>query len=276
MDKSKITEKFSDYDSIESMSTEELLFNINNEDAKVADAVGKAIPQIKKLVDQLHQDMLQGGHLFYIGAGTSGRLGILDASEIPPTFGVKNRIIGLIAGGDKAIRTAVEAAEDDRGLARKDLSKYNFSSKDALIGIAASGTTPYVMGGLQYAKSIGSTTGCITNNTRSPIAAIADCPIEVIVGPEFITGSTRMKSGTSQKLVLNMISTSLMIKAGRVKGNKMVNMQLNNDKLVKRGINFIIDELNISPEEASSLLSKYNSVQEAINFWQSEKSKPDG
>ncbi|MBC6427525.1 MAG: N-acetylmuramic acid 6-phosphate etherase [Ekhidna sp.] len=276
MDKSKITEKFSDYDSIESMSTEELLFNINNEDAKVADAVGKAIPQIKKLVDQLHQDMLQGGRLFYIGAGTSGRLGILDASEIPPTFGVKNRIIGLIAGGDKAIRTAVEAAEDDRGLARKDLSKYNFSSKDALIGIAASGTTPYVVGGLQYAKSIGSTTGCITNNTRSPIAAIADCPIEVIVGPEFITGSTRMKSGTSQKLVLNMISTSLMIKAGRVKGNKMVNMQLNNDKLVKRGINFIIDELNISPEEASSLLSKYNSVQEAINFWQSEKGKPDG
>ena len=275
MDKSKITEKFSDYDSIESMSTKEILINMNKEDAKVADAVAKALPQIECLINQLHEKMLRGGRLFYIGAGTSGRLGILDASEIPPTFGEKDRIIGLIAGGDKAIRTAVEFAEDDTDLARKDLSQYNFSSKDALVGIAASGTTPYVLGGLRYAKSIGAATGCITNNPDSPIASVADYPVEVFVGPEFITGSTRMKSGTSQKLVLNMISTSLMIKAEKIKGNKMVNMQLTNDKLIERGIHFLVDELDVSAEEASRLLSKHHSVQKAIDFWQSERAKSD-
>ena len=267
MNNSKITEKFSDYDSIESMSTEEILNNMNKEDFKVADAVKRVIPMICKLVDRLHINYQNGGRLFYIGAGTSGRLGILDASEISPTFGVSNQIIGLIAGGDKAIRIAVEFAEDDMSLAQKDLSKYNFSSKDTLVGIAASGTTPYVLGGLQYAKSIGSTTGCICNNPNSPIATVVDFPIEVIVGPEFITGSTRMKSGTSQKLVLNMISTSLMIKAGRVKGNKMVNMQLSNDKLIKRGINFLIDELDISYNEAKKLLERHNSVRNVLDSW---------
>lgn len=261
----KTTEKTSYYDHLESMSVSELLYNMNQEDQKVAAAVNKSIPQIEQLVEALWPKFLEGGRLFYIGAGTSGRLGILDASEIPPTYGMPHdRVIGIISGGDQAIRKAVEFAEDSKELAAKDLTSYNFGSNDTLIGIAASGTTPYVLGGLAYAKSKNALTGCITNNEGSPVAAASEFPIEVVVGPEFVTGSTRMKSGTAQKLVLNMISTSLMIKIGRVKGNKMVNMQLNNNKLVDRGRRFIQEELGIADDQAKALLDKYGSVDAAI------------
>lgn len=261
----KITEQPSLYDDLEKASTKSLLENINQEDKKVADAVEKVIPQIEKLVDALVERFDKGGRLFYIGAGTSGRLGILDASEIPPTFGMPHdRVIGLIAGGDNAIRKAVEFAEDNTIQAWKDLNKYDIGPLDVLVGIAASGTTPYVLGGVDDAKARGILTAGITNNPGSPLARAVDIPIEVEVGPEFVTGSTRMKSGTSQKLVLNMISTTLMIKIGRVKGNKMVDMQLSNNKLVDRGTRYLMEALKITYEEAENSLKQYGSVREAI------------
>ncbi len=265
MKKRPITESDSLYDALESMSTAELLENINREDQKVAMAVQQIIPLISQLVNQIIERFEQGGRLIYIGAGTSGRLGILDASEIPPTFGMSpDRVLGLIAGGDRAIRKAVENAEDSTEQAEKDLAKVKITANDTVVGIAASGTTPYVIGGVKYAKTCGALTGCITNNVKTPLAAAVDIPLEIIVGPEFVTGSTRMKSGTSQKMVLNMISTALMIKIGRVKGNKMVNMQLNNVKLFNRGIRFLMDELSINESEAEELLTTYGSVQKAL------------
>ncbi len=264
-----ITETSSDYDQLENMSIYELLNNINQEDYKIPAAVEKVIPAIAGLVEGLVDRFNNGGRLFYIGAGTSGRLGILDASEIPPTFGFDaNRIIGVIAGGDTALRTAVEFAEDETEQAWEDMKKFNPNAQDTLVGIAASGTTKYVLGGIIYAKKNGLLTAGVTNNPGSPLAQVVDIPIEVNVGPEFVTGSTRMKSGTSQKLVLNMITTSLMIKLGRIKGNKMVDMQLNNNKLVNRGIRFLIDELSISTEEAKDMLNKYGSVREALIQYQ--------
>lgn len=264
-DYKKITEQPSLYDNLEKMSTAELLRNINEEDKKVAHAVEKVIPQITALVDATVERFQKGGRLFYIGAGTSGRLGILDASEIPPTYGMPHdRVIGLIAGGDVAIRKAVEFAEDDTKQAWKDLQEYNINKDDVLVGIAASGTTPYVLGGLEDAKAHGILTAGITNNPGSPLARLADIAIEIEVGPEFVTGSTRMKSGTSQKLALNMISSALMIKIGRVKGNKMVDMQLSNNKLVDRGTRYLVEALGMDYEEAGKALEKYGSVREAL------------
>ncbi|MBE9488961.1 MAG: N-acetylmuramic acid 6-phosphate etherase [Bacteroidetes bacterium] len=267
MDTSKLTtEQSSKYTDLEKMDTLKLLKSINREDKFVPIAIEKELPKIQILIDIIFSKMEQGGRLFYIGAGTSGRLGVLDASECPPTFGVTDDwVIGLIAGGDVALRKAVENAEDDTNLAWTDLLQYNISDKDVLIGIAASGTTPYVIGGLQKAKQHKIITGCITCNKNSPLSLEADYPIEIIVGPEFVTGSTRMKAGTAQKLVLNMISTAVMIKLGRVLGNKMVDMQLSNKKLTKRGVKMIIDELNIDDELASELLLKYKSVREVLN-----------
>lgn len=262
----RITESASLYSDLEKMPTNEIIENMNNEDKKVANAVQKTLPIISKMVDLIFPRFTAGGRLFYIGAGTSGRLGILDASEIPPTYGLPhNRVIGLIAGGDTAIRKSVEFAEDNPDQACEDLGKYGLNENDSVIGIAASGSTPYVVGGLEYANKIGAFTGGLTNNPNSLVAKVATLTIEVIVGPEFVTGSTRMKSGTSQKLVLNMISTALMIKIGRVKGNKMINMQLSNKKLVNRGINFLMEELKIDREEASLLLNKYGSVKDALS-----------
>jgi N-acetylmuramic acid 6-phosphate etherase len=259
------TEQPSLYDSLDLMSTHEILENINNEDAKVAVAVNKTIPQIEKLVDALVLRFNKGGRLFYIGAGTSGRLGVVDASEIPPTFGMPfGAVIGIIAGGDAAIRKAVEFAEDDVTQAWNDLQEYNINSNDVLVGIAASGRTPYVIGGVEQAKKKGILTACIVCNENSALAQKVDIPIEAIVGPEFLTGSTRMKSGTAQKLILNMISTALMIKIGKVKGNKMVNMQLSNHKLVDRAIRMIMDELQVSREEAEILLEKHGNVHNSI------------
>jgi len=264
-DYNKITEQPSNYDSLEKMSTSSILENMNNEDKKIADAVALVIPEITILVNALEERFDKGGRLFYIGAGTSGRLGILDASEIPPTFGMPyDRVIGLIAGGDAAIRKAVENAEDDTQQAWKDINTYEVGQNDVVIGIAASGTTPYVIGGVTKAKGKGLLTACITNNPNSPLTKVVEIPIAVNVGPEFLTGSTRMKSGTSQKLVLNMISTALMIKIGRVKGNKMVNMQLSNDKLVDRGTRYIVEALNISYDKAEKLLKEHGSVKKAI------------
>ncbi|MEN1783613.1 MAG: N-acetylmuramic acid 6-phosphate etherase [Bacteroidota bacterium] len=261
----KITEQPSHYDDLEKATTASLLQNMNREDQKVAESVAKAIPQIEKLVDQLVERFQRSGRLFYIGAGTSGRLGILDASEIPPTFGMPHdRVIGLIAGGDVAIRKAVEFAEDDVLQAWKDLQHYNINANDVVVGIAASGTTPYVLGGVQDARSKGILTAGITNNPGSPLATAVDIPIELEVGPEFVTGSTRMKSGTSQKLALNMISTALMIRIGRVKGNKMVDMQLSNHKLVDRGTRYLMEALHLNYEEAKAMLTKYGSVREAM------------
>ncbi|QOI96425.1 MAG: N-acetylmuramic acid 6-phosphate etherase [Flammeovirgaceae bacterium] len=260
-----ITESSSYYDRLERMSIRELLKNINKEDKTVPLAIERVIPKIEKLVVVIVRKMKAGGRLFYIGAGTSGRLGIVDASEIPPTYGMPHgRVIGLIAGGDKAIRKAVEHAEDDPRQAWKDLKKYSINKKDVLIGIAASGRTPYVVGGLRDAKKNKITTACITCNPKSEVARFADYPIEVIVGPEFVTGSTRMKAGTAQKLVLNMISTTAMVKLGRVKGNKMVDMQLTNNKLIGRGIKMIMEELGIDETKASVLLNKFGSVRKAI------------
>jgi len=262
----KITETPSDYTDLELMNTQSILENINNEDQKVAEAVQKVIPQLTILVDALETRFYEGGRLFYIGAGTSGRLGILDASEIPPTYGMPHdRVIGLIAGGDSAIRKAVEFAEDDTNQAWLDLKSYDISKKDVLVGIAASGTTPYVLGGISEAKKHGVLTAGITNNPGSPLATISDIPIEINVGPEFVTGSTRMKSGTSQKLALNMISTALMIRVGRVKGNKMVNMQLSNNKLVDRGTRYLMEGLHLSYEEAEKALNQYGSVKKALD-----------
>ncbi len=266
MDYIKITETSSNHDNLELMDTTSILQKMNEEDQKIADAVFLVIPQITKLVDALTERFDKGGRLFYIGAGTSGRLGVLDASEIPPTFGMPHeRVVGLIAGGDSAIRKAVENAEDDRVQAWKDLMEHHINSDDVVVGIAASGTTPYVLGGLTDAKKNGLLTGGITNNPSSPLAELADISMAVNVGPEFVTGSTRMKSGTSQKLVLNMISTALMIKIGRVKGNKMVNMQLSNDKLVNRGTRYVMEGLGIGYQEAEELLKKYGSVKKAID-----------
>tara|TARA_R110002012_G_scaffold321191_3_gene547972 strand:- start:13490 stop:14302 length:813 start_codon:yes stop_codon:yes gene_type:complete len=266
MNYNKITETPSNYTDLETMDTTTLLTSINNEDKKIADAVALVIPQITLLVDALAARFNQGGRLFYIGAGTSGRLGILDASEIPPTFGLPHeRVVGIIAGGDTAIRKAVENAEDDTQQAWLDLEVHNINALDVVVGIAASGTTPYVIAGVQACKEKGILTACITNNPDSPLAKAVDIPLEVNVGPEFVTGSTRMKSGTSQKLVLNMISTALMIKIGRVKGNKMVNMQLSNDKLVDRGTRYIVEGLGISYEEAAKLLKTHGSVKKAID-----------
>ncbi|MFS4469318.1 N-acetylmuramic acid 6-phosphate etherase [Maribacter sp. 2210JD10-5] len=266
MDFVKITETPSNYDNLELMDTQSILENMNKEDKKVADAVAKVIPQITQLVDALSERFQKGGRLFYIGAGTSGRLGILDASEIPPTFGMPHeRVVGLIAGGDSAIRKAVENAEDDTEQAWLDLKAHDINTNDAVVGIAASGTTPYVIGGLKDARGSGILTACITNNPGSPLTEAADIAIAVNVGPEFVTGSTRMKSGTSQKLVLNMISTALMIQIGRVKGNKMVNMQLSNDKLVDRGTRYIMEGLHIPYEEAEKMLKRYGSVKKALD-----------
>ncbi|APQ18471.1 N-acetylmuramic acid 6-phosphate etherase [Maribacter hydrothermalis] len=262
----KITETPSNHDNLELMDTQTILQKMNEEDKKVASAVEKTIPQVTKLVDALAERFNKGGRLFYIGAGTSGRLGILDASEIPPTFGMPHeRVIGLIAGGDSAIRKAVENAEDATKQAWLDLKKHNINNIDVVVGIAASGSTPYVIGGLEEAKKNGILTAAITNNPGAPIARIADIPIEINVGPEFLTGSTRMKSGTSQKLVLNMISTALMIKIGRVKGNKMVHMQMSNDKLVDRGTRYIMEGLDIAYDEAEALLRKHGSVKLALD-----------
>ncbi len=262
----KTTESDSYYDSLEKMSIRDLLTNINKEDKTVAQRVAEQIPQIEKLVETIVPKMKNGGRLFYIGAGTSGRLGIVDASECPPTFGVEHGlVVGLMAGGDKAIRKAVEFAEDDKQLGWKDLQNEKINENDVVIGIAASGTTPYVIGALECAKKNQITTACIVCNQQSLLSKVADIPIEVVVGPEFITGSTRMKSGTAQKLVLNMISTAVMIKLGKVKGNKMVDMQLSNNKLVDRGAKMIMKELGISYQNAEQLLAEYGSVRKAVD-----------
>ncbi len=255
------TEADSLHNDLEKKSVGEILMGIHNEDRKVLPSVEKAIPQIEKLVEQICLRMKKGGRLFYIGAGTSGRLGILDASEIPPTFGVgPDLVIGLIAGGDKAIRKSVEMAEDDVDQGWKDLGKYDVNLQDIVVGIAASGKTPYVVGAVKKARNEGLLTACIVNNTNSELAQNVDIAIEAIVGPEFLTGSTRMKSGTSQKLILNMITTSLMIKLGRVKGNKMVNMQLTNQKLIHRGMRMIMAELGYDEAKAKRLLLLHGSV----------------
>ena len=257
----KITESDSNYNGLEKMSVLDILKNINKEDKKVADLVSIQIPEIEKLVNKIVSQINLGGRLFYLGAGTSGRLGILDASECPPTFGVEdNLVIGIIAGGEKAIRKAVEFAEDSFDLGWKDLTAYNIDSNDVVIGVAASGTTPYVIGALQKCQQQNIITGCIVCNKHSDIANFAEFPIEIEVGPEFLTGSTRMKSGTAQKLILNMISTAVMIKLGRVKGNKMVDMQLSNNKLIDRGIRMIMNEKGIDYETANKLLLEFGSV----------------
>ncbi len=262
----KTTEKTSHYDHLEKMPINELLTNINTEDTTVPNAVKKAIPQIEQLTEQIVQKLKEGGRLFYMGAGTSGRLGIVDASECPPTFGVSHDlVIGLIAGGDTAIRKAVEFAEDSTEQGWKDLQTYHISEKDVVVGIAASGTTPYVISALEKCNQQNIITGCITCNEGSPLAHTAQFPIVVTVGPEFVTGSSRMKAGTAQKLVLNMISTATMIQLGRVKGNKMVDMQLSNNKLVDRGTRMIMEELNIDRPLAAELLQKYGNVRNAIN-----------
>ncbi|MCW5898710.1 MAG: N-acetylmuramic acid 6-phosphate etherase [Flavobacteriales bacterium] len=261
----RITEQTSRHDDLERMSTGDLLRAINSEDRTVADAVAQAIPAIEAFVDALHERMARGGRLFYLGAGTSGRLGIVDASECPPTFGVPHGlVIGLIAGGDGAIRRAVEFAEDDPQQGWKDLQEHHIGGDDTVVGIAASGTTPYVIGALESSSDKGILTGGITCNPGSPVAVIAKHPMVVAVGPEFVTGSTRMKSGTAQKLVLNMISTSVMIKLGRVKGNRMVDMQLSNNKLIDRGTRMVMEGLGVTYEVANELLRHYGSVRRAI------------
>lgn len=271
MNKKRNTESPSNYDNLETKPVMELITAINAEDYSVAQTIKESLVQIEKLILAALQKMKTGGRLFYIGAGTSGRLGILDASEIPPTYGVSHDIvIGIIAGGDIAIRKAVEFAEDDTQQAWKDLAEYSISSKDFLIGIAASGETPYVLGGLQIAKEKGIGTGCIVCNTNSSIAKAADYPIELITGPEFVTGSTRMKAGTAQKMALNMISTSLMIQLGKVKGNKMIEMQLSNNKLWKRAGNILSHELQISQEAAQVLIQQHKSIKKAIKAFQSQ------
>jgi len=261
----KITESESNYKHLEKMSVAELLTGINNEDKKVALAVEKAIPQIEKLVEAIAEKMKNGGRLFYLGAGTSGRLGIVDASECPPTYGVEHGlVIGIIAGGDKAIRKAVEFAEDSETQGWEDLQEHLINKNDTVIGITASGTAPYILAALKKCNKNGITTGSITCNPGSPVALAAKFPVEVVVGPEFVTGSTRMKSGTAQKLVLNMISTTVMIKLGRVKGNRMVDMQLSNNKLIDRGTKMVMEELNVDYETANELLKKHGSVRNAV------------
>ena len=264
----KISEQPSLYNDLEKKSIREILEDINAEDQKVALATQKAIPQIEKLVSQIVPRMKQGGRIFYMGAGTSGRLGVLDASEIPPSFGMPpTLVIGLIAGGDTALRNPVENAEDDTRRGWEELVEHHINDKDTVIGIAASGATPYVIGALHAAREHGILTGCITSNPDSPMAAEADVPIEMIVGPEYVTGSSRMKSGTGQKMILNMISTAVMIQLGRAKGNKMVNMQLSNHKLVERGTRMIMEELGLDHDHAQKLLLLHGSVKQAIDAY---------
>lgn len=263
---SKITESDSHYDALEQMSTDELLISINKEDSTVSTAVKNVIPKISTLVNIIVEKLKNNGRLFYLGAGTSGRLGILDASECPPTFGVSHEVvIGLIAGGDSAIRKAVEFAEDDFDLGWNDLVNYNISNKDVVVGIAASGTTPYVVGALKKCQANNIITSCIVCNSDSQVASFSDYPIEVIVGPEFVTGSTRMKAGTAQKLVLNMITTSTMIKIGKVIGNKMIDMQLSNSKLIERGTKMIMNKTSLSFDAAKQILIENGSVRNALN-----------
>lgn len=267
------TESPSRFDNLEKMSTYEILDNINQEDIKVPLIVQKILPEIEALIEEIVPRMQDGGRLFYIGAGTSGRLGILDASECPPTYGVPHgMVVGLIAGGDQAIRKAVEFAEDDAVMGWKDLQDYKINEKDTVIGIAASGNTPYVIGGVKKARENGILTGCITCNYNSPLAQAAEYPVQAVVGPEFVTGSTRMKAGTVQKLILNMISTTVMIRLGRVKGNRMVDMQLSNTKLVKRGTRMIMDELPVNEKEAAELLEKHGSVRAAVEAFLAKRS----
>lgn len=267
----KVTEQASLYDDLEKKPIIDLLTEINSEDQKVALAVQKAIPEIERLVTGIVKRMKRGGRLFYIGAGTSGRLGVLDASEIPPTYGMPpTYVIGLIAGGDHALRNPVEFAEDDLEKAWEELTAFNINSNDVLVGIAASGTTPYVIGALRTARQKGILTGAISCNPGSPVATEAEIKIEVIVGPEYVTGSTRMKSGTAQKMVLNMITTATMIKLNRVKGNRMVNMQLSNQKLVDRGARMIVEELDLPYEQAKNLLLLHGNVKDAIDSYNKE------
>lgn len=267
----KITESSSLYSDLDRMPVRALLEGINREDRKVAEAVGREIPKIERLVERLVERMRRGGRLFYIGAGTSGRLGVLDASEIPPTYGMPNTlVIGLIAGGDRALRNPVESAEDDERKGWDELLAYGINALDTLVGIAASGTTPYVIGALREARKRGVLTASIACNPDSPVAHEAEIAIEPVVGPEFVTGSTRMKSGTAQKMVLNMISTTAMIQLGRVKGNRMVNMQLTNQKLVDRGTRMIMEELGLGADEARHLLLLHGSVREAIDSYHRE------
>ena len=272
MEDNRTTERTSRYDHLEKMSTSELLNAINTEDRTVPVAVAGAIPQIRKLVDGIVVRVPLGGRVFYLGAGTSGRLGIVDASEIPPTYGVRDVFIGFMAGGDKAIRDAVEGAEDELDGGWRDLQAYSPTKNDVVVGIAASGTTPYVIGALKTAREHGLLTGCITCNENSPVASAAEIPIVVVVGPEFVTGSTRMKAGTAQKLVLNMISTVSMIRLGHVRGSKMVDMQLTNHKLVDRGVRMIMDETGIEDYDfARKLLLDYGQVRAAVNAYLNEK-----
>lgn len=262
----KVTEESSAYRHLEQKSVSELVSDINREDHKVASAVEKALPQIVELVEAVSEKMLNGGRLFYIGAGTSGRLGILDASECPPTYGVPvGLVVGVIAGGEKAMVNAIENAEDDAGQGWNDLLQYKINNGDFVVGIASSGTTPYVIGALKKCREHGIATGSISCNPESPVSQVADYPVEVIVGPEFITGSTRMKSGTATKMVLNMISTTAMIRLGRVEDNKMVNMQLTNQKIIERGVRMLMEKGNLSDEEAREMLSKYHNVKIALD-----------
>jgi len=266
----KTTEESSLYRHLEEKTTLDLITSINQEDQKVPSAIAHKLHQIESCIDAIVPLMKEGGRLFYIGAGTSGRLGVVDASECPPTFGVSHdMVIGIMAGGDVAIRKSVERAEDDLDQSWKDLSAYDIDKRDFVIGIAASGTTPYVVSGMHACRKHGIGTGCITCNEGAPLAQAADHPIEIVVGPEFVTGSTRMKSGTAQKLVLNMISTSVMIKLGRVKDNRMVDMQLSNDELVDRGTKMVMKSLDITYEKASALLLETGSVRAAIDSYKS-------
>lgn len=263
------TEQSSNYQNLQDMTVKEILTGINNEDSSVPAAVAEEIPQIEKLVEGVVERMKRGGRVFYLGAGTSGRLGVVDASEIPPTYGVHDKFIGLIAGGDKAIRDAVEAAEDKLDGGWNDMQPFSPTENDVVIGVAASGSTPYVIGAVKTAREHGMLTGCITCNRGSALAAESEIPVEVVVGPEFVTGSTRMKAGTAEKLVLNMISTASMIRLGHVKGNKMVDMQLTNKKLVDRGSRMIMGETGIEDYDlAKRLLLKYGSVRKAVDAYE--------
>ena len=267
----KITESVSNYDRLENMTIDELTKNINKEDRSVGNAVNKELTYINKLITKVIFQLRSGGRLFYIGSGTSGRLGIVDASECPPTFGVSHElVIGIIAGGDKAIRKSVEKAEDNMEQGWFDLKKFDITNKDFVVGITASGTTPYVLGALTNCIKNKIPTGCITCNPNSPVALNCDFPIQIIVGPEFITGSSRMKAGTAQKMVLNMITTTTMIGLGKILGNKMVDMQLSNEKLINRGTNMIVEQLGLEKAKALKLLKKYKSVREAINQYRNE------
>jgi len=269
----KITEADSHHNNLEQKKILELLKCIHEEDQNAVQAVGKVLPQIELLIERVVSQLKNGGRLFYIGAGTSGRLGVLDASECPPTFGtLPEKVIGIIAGGDHALRNSIENAEDDKEQAWRDLKYYQISTKDIVLGIAASGTTPYVVGGLKECRQKGIPTGCITCNENAPLSSVSDFPIEVIVGPEFVTGSSRMKAGTAQKLILNMITTATMVQLGHVKGNKMVDMQLTNHKLFSRATRMVVNELKISVSAAQDLLKQHKSVRSSINAYNKKRS----